>query len=812
MTRWLLASAATWALLAPVARAQEAVVIACVGTERCTFKRGFSPTVLGKDSVRVVPPGAKADAKLLRQSRSVRIASIAGLYRDPGLGLVYLLDRDGTPGDIVLPRKLPAGAQTAADASVGWTLEYREQPKSKARESVPNAEFVALLFGPALDVAVVRFVRREAQSPRPHPAQQQLIAGALAFAGGSAELQAWRDEIRDSMRRSLELFRDKRVDPAQLEATLADGIAAMQIHRLVSAEGQKEESLQERLTSEYRRLLDRFAIAGALKDAGMHDAYLEKLDQIGLARWSRPALVAGIDEALQASARSHLQRARELFADKQYARAFDEARLASRRAPCDEETSTFYYHVRVEFVNQNTIPATPEYDGRQRSLLLQIVRELEGIEQEPTLTPDRAEFVRKRIAEGERLDKDYLPLQLEKAKFLARAGELTASRDVVTEVERQVQLGRTASEEWLRLDGTLNANLLTLRQKTARLVPEQFAAGEFKAALQTIEDGLRAEPDNPQFLYLAAAAAAVLRDQERTKRYVERHLALLAQDCSGTADVSATLFELYRRPAPGAPATPAGDQTPNWISGEVYEPGEAFYDPVSGSFNSRLVTSVDVTGETTKDTDFQWDGFRANSIRTTESAKLTRRVVLEIEPVYDQKRVYMSGIGMKASSAGQQRVMDLRYVNCPDFDPVLAAKFSGNVSTRGWAGNPFFHPFIWNDIFLFDLVYDDIGRITQAVPVRADATRPVSPFSETLTFNWDGASKRLLSIVGAKYRREMKYDSLGRLVAETITHPTGRGKIEYDYEGDSLRFRVVECEDDFYDRRRRRILLMPAER
>ena len=95
--------------------------------------------------------------------------------------------------------------------------------------------------------------------------------------------------------------------------------------------------------------------------------------------------------------------------------------------------SDAYYRARVEFVNRNMIPARPEPENENRSILQQIVRELQGIGQEPSLTPERVEYARKRIVEGERLDKDYLPLQLKKAEFLANIGELSASREVVTE-------------------------------------------------------------------------------------------------------------------------------------------------------------------------------------------------------------------------------------------------------------------------------------------------------------------------------------------------------------------------------------------
>jgi len=163
MTQWLL-SAAAWALLATAAHAQESVLVACTGQSPCTYQRAYSTTVLGKNSVRVVPPSAANDASMLRKARSASLSTIPGLYREPTSGLLRVLSRNGQLGDIVVPSKLPQGATTASAASAGLAIEYRKQAKSSAQVSVPIDQFVALLSGPGLDGAVVEFVRRETQA------------------------------------------------------------------------------------------------------------------------------------------------------------------------------------------------------------------------------------------------------------------------------------------------------------------------------------------------------------------------------------------------------------------------------------------------------------------------------------------------------------------------------------------------------------------------------------------------------------------------------------------------------------------------
>jgi len=813
---WLPLAAAS-ILIAAAAQAQEAVLISCPAPNAaCTCQRVFATTLTGKDSVKLVPPSAAANPQLLRKGTSVKLRALAGLVREPRTGVLRALGPAGDLTDVVLPSKMPQGATTAAAAAAGSSVEYRTDAASKTRVTVPMDQFVALLYGPRFDDHVVEFLKKEVQASEPHPRHDGLVAGAIAFASKSAALQAWREGLRTAMRESLAAFRSELGDPALLEAKLAGGLAAMRAYRLVALDAQKEEALQEDLIAEHRRLAERFATASAFKNAGMHDAYLEVLDQVGLARWSRPELLEGIDGALRASAQYHLNRGRELRAAKRFAQAFDEARLAHDRAPCDETAGSFYYESRVEFVNRNAIPASPEYDKEGRNILQQMVRDIQGIPQ-TDLTPERVAYVRKRIEEGLARDEGYLPLQLKKAEFLMNVGELIDARNVVTRTEREVKLGRSDAEEWLSLDARINRELIAIRQKTERLAQEHIDNDRFLEAVVAAESGLKAEPENKRLLYLAAVASGVRRDALRAREYVQRYLRANTLACRAEPEVVQTLFELYRSDAPAADVARADGRLPNWVSGEPYYPGEVAYDPVSGTFQQHVLVSQVNKGQQLTNTEFRWDGFRAGAITTMVGARpgdpvRRDRTTLVIEPAYDQKRVYMKGVGTAANSAGERQVTPLKYLNCPDYDPQLAAKFTGRFSARGWAGNPFFHPFLWEDIYLFDLAYDELGRLKTATPVPDATTHRSSPLSETLTFAWDGRTKRLLAIHGPTYRRELIYDKQGRLLMEKITQGKGDGKIEYRYEGKSPVPVQATCEDDFYDKSRRLISLDARDR
>ena len=809
--------AGAWLLLGSTARAQESVLVVCFEQGGCTYQRAYSVKMQGNDSVKLVPPSAAKNADALRRGRSTRINTLEGIYREPQSGMLRILTGRGELGDIVLPSKLPQGAATAAAAVAASTFEFQKQAKSGTATSVTIGQFVALLAGPRLQGSVVDFLKREVAASEPHPQRAALLAQGIAFANGSAELQAWRGELRNTMQRSLETFKGGTTDPSRLEATLDEGLAAMAIYRLIAADGEKEEALQTGLTAEHDLLLERFAIAGALKNAGLHDPFLEKLGQIGMARWSRADLMANVEQSLRASADAHSQRAGEFLKNTRFAQAFDEARLASSLAPCDTAIGDLYRLARLQFVNQTMIQALPEYSGQNRISLEQIVRELQGID--PTaMTPEHKDLIQHRIKDGEALDNRYLPLQLKKAEFLMNIGQATDARMVITDVERHAQLDRQEADKWLALDGRIETQISTMRQRIEKLTREQIANELFEAALKSAAAGLQADPGNLRLLYVAAVAAAVQRDYVQARQFVQRYLGTTALPCTGDQDVKKSLFEMYRAEAPSAVTDRAAVGTPNWMSGESYAPG-VFYDPLSGSFQQHVaVSAVENADRGMTSTEFRWDRVMLTSITTSVTSapnQPARRqsTVLYVEPVYDQKHVYMKAVATAGStSASARREAALRFLNCPDFDPLLAAKFTGKVSTRGWAGNPFFHPFLWDDVYLFNLEYDELGRIKTATPVTDGVSRPTSTLSEPLTFVWEGNSRKLLAIQGTRYRRVMHYDGAGRLTDEKITHPQGDGKIEYEYRGNSMQLVRAICEDSFYDKARRVISFEERER
>ena len=130
--------------------------------------------------------------------------------------------------------------------------------------------------------------------------------------------------------------------------------------------------------------------------------------------------------------------------------------------------------------------------------------------------------------------------------------------------------------------------------------------------------------------------------------------------------------------------------------------------------------------------------------------------------------------------------------NNPRLDTRLAWKVTGKRAAIGFSGNRFFHPFVWDAIHLFELDYDDQGRVLHAWEVD-DPTAP------RLDFTWVGQRlSRVTGVANSKdggvvYSRVLNYSG-DTLVSETISQPGGKSaRIEYKYDKQG---RLVEADCD----------------
>jgi hypothetical protein len=129
--------------------------------------------------------------------------------------------------------------------------------------------------------------------------------------------------------------------------------------------------------------------------------------------------------------------------------------------------------------------------------------------------------------------------------------------------------------------------------------------------------------------------------------------------------------------------------------------------------------------------------------------------------------------------------------NNPRVDTRMAHMVTGKRVAVGFSGNHYFHPFAWDAIHLFELDYDDEGRVIHAWEM--DEINPPQ-----IDFAWSG--NRLVSVTARTrgpqgsvvYARSLNYAG-DKLTGETITHAGKTSHIQYKYNKQGV---LIEAECD----------------
>ena len=144
----------------------------------------------------------------------------------------------------------------------------------------------------------------------------------------------------------------------------------------------------------------------------------------------------------------------------------------------------------------------------------------------------------------------------------------------------------------------------------------------------------------------------------------------------------------------------------------------------------------------------------------------------------------------------------LTLLNNPKIDPRMVEQGIGHRVTTGFSGNSFFNPFVWDGIHIFDLTYDNQGRITQALEHRKGAS--------AIRFTWNGnLLQKVVQRSGPDelYSRSLNYSD-GKLVSETIRYGNRQSQINYQYDSQG-RLSGADCsEDHSLDGRSRRVFFL----
>jgi hypothetical protein len=146
--------------------------------------------------------------------------------------------------------------------------------------------------------------------------------------------------------------------------------------------------------------------------------------------------------------------------------------------------------------------------------------------------------------------------------------------------------------------------------------------------------------------------------------------------------------------------------------------------------------------------------------------------------------------------------------NSQRLDTRLAFKVTGKRAAVGFAGNKYFHPFAWDGIHLFELDYDDQGRVLHAWELD-------TPGAPRLDFTWN--DQRLMKVTAhdeagnTVYSRTLNYSN-DRLTGESISGQGGSSHIEYKYDKQGHLVEAVADADHTLDGRSRKIFFFDDDK
>lgn len=800
--------------LAAVCVRSQGLLITCANPQTCQFKEVAALSVNGRPAVRGVAAKSVEAVSLpaLRASKDTKIDDLPGLVRDPASGQVWVFSPGAESREMIFPSGFnPKDQGGIAGLWNSAKLGYRDSLKAKAENPVAVQTFAAYLTGRDPKDVAVTYARTLIAGSSPLAWKAGLLAGAVQFAASAPSYKAWQNQLFAASRDALTSYRKQEGDPRQLGELLSTAIADGQILAQIAPSDPSYAALLKDARTELEVLKRKVAIADAFIAGGYWDEAVLKIHEIGTAKWSFAELSAGERNALVNSAKAHKTSAEKLAGSGLFDRAFDEAELAYRRDPCSVEISFYFDSIRPQFVEQNRDPRQGETTTASRPQLQQLERQLRSFDAVQLQQQTYRDLGYSLIAQGDALDRTYVPFQLAKAQFLRNVGKLSEALDVAIEVERHYGLDARQRSDWLDLDANLSLTLSAMRKKSVDDSTSNYDAGRFTQAVDAATAGLTADPIYPALLLERAQASASLRQPDEALRSIQTLLQSGNAACTDPQqyEKAFALRDALAGPTPATaasqPSEPA-DGVANWMSGRKYATGKLYYDPISLSLVPRVVV---VSGQKPPNaaTSFTWDGLRLVNIETKVNTVPAGRqgskpdsgqTTFFVDVEYAPGTLRMTAVAPRTIQEGKRVAYALTFWNDPRVNVALLQN-TGKSAARGWAGNPVFDPFIWSGVYLFDFKYDDKGRVVEATPV-PDETRGRS-FSETLNFSWDN-SNRLMSVSSKSYRRTLKYDNKGRLVSEVAAFRNIRAETNYEYTGNSIIPRSATSSSVFDQQRR----------
>ena len=579
----------------------------------------------GKEKVRSTPLSAPQpdawDPKAISRLADISLANLSVIMRTPD-GKLLARSEEGAGWSLLLPdnvkEKVP---KSAADIWRGAVVAVKADRKDKNPAQLNLAELYAIVPGsdPAFSAAHLVTDISLQKYPNTDPALAfrqtlELIAPAVKKYPSGPAAESIREYVQKEMSGHLQQWQDGDAPVTVLD----DGLLLARASETVFASDAAQTRLRKR-TAEAKTSLDRrVAILRALHAGKQTDAFLAAYRDFEPYDRSFPDLAAARRVHLEESALAHVDAARRLRQDGDYANAIRNLRLAQLHNPGLAEAGQLLEEVRLEVARlsaqkfaesrRGIDPRSPVQVQLQRRLLLAEQYANDGKQAE----------AEQALRDAETIDKEEPKIKLVQARLAMQRGDLGVAVALLDQYAG-VALTPQDFDEGEKLRASIQYKIDNARTEERNQLKMLYGDLRFASALQTAAGGLKLDNEEPSFLFQAGVNACLVRHCGDAAPLLHRFLDL-TDSTQSNREQRLVALRLLGEPANDVSAAAAAKAaSQSWFSGTPLDRG-VFYDPVSLAFQPKIAR---ISASDHLTVTYEWSGNQLRSVHTKYEEKKT---------------------------------------------------------------------------------------------------------------------------------------------------------------------------------------------
>ncbi|HXK04730.1 MAG TPA: hypothetical protein VMS37_20180 [Verrucomicrobiae bacterium] len=589
-----------------------------------SLKEADEVSVNGKTKVRMATaPAGQADSwdpKVIGHLPAEPLENLALIARGAD-GKLYTRAADSNGWTLLLPESTNAKtAQSSAEIWRGATIAMKSDRKEKVATPMPFAQLYLVFPGRdpaasaarlATDVSVHKVPGVE--NPEAFRRMLEALPAAVKAYPSAGSADQIRGFLRSGLAGRLSQWSDGDAPVTVLEECLM-------LNKAAEAAFPNDAALAalRKQAVDSRKLLDRrVAILRALHAGKQYDAFLAAYREFERYDKSFPDLATARRAHLNDSAVAHVDAARRLRKEGDYAGAIRHLRLAQLRNPELKTAGELLEEVRLEIARlsaqkfaetrRGIDPRSPAQVQLQRRLLLAEQYANDGKQQE----------AEQALHEAESIDKDEPRIKLMQAQLAFSRGDLGMALALL-DLYAGVALTQEDFAEGEKLRAKVQYKLENSRTEERGQLKDLYAGQRFAAALQTAANGLKLDNEEPEFLYQAGVSACLLRHCQDAGGLLHRYLDL-TDSTQGVRERRMAAMRLLKLAESDPPPPARGKGPVSWFSGVALDPG-VFYDPASLAFQAKVVR---ISASDHLTVNYEWTGNQLQSVHTKYEEKKT---------------------------------------------------------------------------------------------------------------------------------------------------------------------------------------------